>query len=170
MQGNDCTDIMWRYFCSGLSLGKMTDLSGKCAMAGRNIRRREPTVGQTPLYAGILAEFRTNEMEILVDNHEIFADAAARAAEEAAHPEQGVSHFCRDRSPGQKDGHGRANGRTSMSGAIIFGNFGCGLCCMANIYCTLTEHTCSPWDMYEYARQVSGYAPSRKIGASVGRI
>ena len=46
-----------------------------------------------------------------------------------------------------------------------FGNFGCGLCCMANIYCTLTEHTCSPWDMYEYARQVSGYAPSRKIGA-----
>ena len=36
---------------------------------------------------------------------------------------------------------------------------------MANIYCTLTEYTCSPWDMYEYARQVSGYAPSRKIGA-----
>ena len=36
---------------------------------------------------------------------------------------------------------------------------------MANIYCTLTEYTCSPWDMYEYAGQVSGYAPSRKIGA-----
>ncbi len=46
-----------------------------------------------------------------------------------------------------------------------FGNFGCGLCCMANIYSSLTEYTCSPWDMYEHARAVSGYSPTRKIGA-----
>ena len=31
-----------------------------------------------------------------------------------------------------------------------FGGFGCGLCCMANIYSTLTPYECSPWDMYEY--------------------
>lgn len=38
-----------------------------------------------------------------------------------------------------------------------FGGFGCGLCCMANIYCSLTEYKCSPVDMYEYAKKVSGY-------------
>lgn len=46
-----------------------------------------------------------------------------------------------------------------------FGNFGCGLCCMANLYGTLTDYDCSPWDMYEYARQVSGYSPTGKTGA-----
>lgn len=46
-----------------------------------------------------------------------------------------------------------------------FGNFGCGLCCMANIYSSLTQYTCSPWDMYEHARAVSGYSPTRKVGA-----
>lgn len=38
-----------------------------------------------------------------------------------------------------------------------FGAFGCGLCCMANIYCSLTDYRCSPADMYEYAKKVSGY-------------
>lgn len=46
-----------------------------------------------------------------------------------------------------------------------FGGFGCGLCCMANIYSTLTPYECSPWDMYEYATTVSGYYPTRKSGA-----
>lgn len=46
-----------------------------------------------------------------------------------------------------------------------FGNFGCGLCCMANIYNTLSSYEVSPWDMCEYAMTVSGYAPGRKIGA-----
>lgn len=38
-----------------------------------------------------------------------------------------------------------------------FGGFGCGLCCMANIYCSLTEYRCSPVDMYEYAKKESMY-------------
>lgn len=46
-----------------------------------------------------------------------------------------------------------------------FGGFGCGLCCMANIYSTLTPYECSPWDMYEYATQVSAYYPTGKSGA-----
>ncbi len=46
-----------------------------------------------------------------------------------------------------------------------FGNFGCGLCCMANIYDTLSTYEVSPWDMCEYAMEVSGYAPRRKSGA-----
>lgn len=38
-----------------------------------------------------------------------------------------------------------------------FGGFGCGLCCMANIYNTFTKYECSPIDMYEYAKKTSGY-------------
>lgn len=46
-----------------------------------------------------------------------------------------------------------------------FGGFGCGLCCMANIYSTLTGYECSPLDMYEYATQVSAYYPTKESGA-----
>lgn len=38
-----------------------------------------------------------------------------------------------------------------------FGAFGCGLCCMANIYSSLSPYRSSPLDMYEYAKEVSGY-------------
>ncbi len=46
-----------------------------------------------------------------------------------------------------------------------FGGFGCGLCCMANIYSTLSPYECSPWGMYEYATAISLYYPSRESGA-----
>lgn len=46
-----------------------------------------------------------------------------------------------------------------------FGGFGCGLCCMANIYSTISDYECSPLDMFEFAKEISGYSPSRKIGA-----
>ncbi len=38
-----------------------------------------------------------------------------------------------------------------------FGGFGCGLCCMANIYCSLTDYRCSPIDMYKYAKKMTEY-------------
>lgn len=46
-----------------------------------------------------------------------------------------------------------------------FGGFGCGMCCMANIYSTISPYICSPWDMFEYATQVTYYYPSRQGGA-----
>lgn len=116
---------------------------------------------QTPLYAGIYAEISENEMALLAEHRE----ELAAAAERAAHPETGVYTFLQ----GPKSwGEGRTwSGEWSNEYVKenYFGNFGCGLCCMANIYCTFTDYTCSPWDMYEYARQVSGYAPTRKVGA-----
>ena len=38
-----------------------------------------------------------------------------------------------------------------------FGGFGCGLCCMANIYTSFTPYACSPVDMYKYAQKASEY-------------
>lgn len=47
----------------------------------------------------------------------------------------------------------------------LFGSFGCGLCCIANIYSTITDYECSPLDMFEFALENTGYSPTRKIGA-----
>ncbi len=46
-----------------------------------------------------------------------------------------------------------------------FGGFGCGLCCLANIYDTLSPYEVSPWDMCEYARTVTNYTPTGEAGA-----
>lgn len=39
-----------------------------------------------------------------------------------------------------------------------FGAFGCGLCCMANIYTTFSGYECSPIDIYEYAKRKTEYS------------
>lgn len=46
-----------------------------------------------------------------------------------------------------------------------FSVFGCGLCDLANIYSTLSPYECSPIDMYDHAREVSGYSPGAGYGA-----
>ncbi len=46
-----------------------------------------------------------------------------------------------------------------------FGGFGCGLCCIANIYDTLSPYEASPVDTYEYAKEVSSYCPTAGSGA-----
>ncbi len=38
-----------------------------------------------------------------------------------------------------------------------FGAFGCGFCCMANIYSTMTEYKCTPLQMYEHSKKVTLY-------------
>ena len=50
-------------------------------------------------------------------------------------------------------------------GGQNFSVFGCGLCDLANIYSTLTDYDCSPVDMFHYACEASGYAPSYESGA-----
>lgn len=115
----------------------------------------------TELYAGVMAEFRNNEVAYVQENQELLVMAAL----EQKLTEDKVYTFLQ----GPKSW---SNGVT-WSGewcykyvkGNYFGGFGCGLCCMANIYSTLTDYTCSPLDMYEYATQVSGYYPSKKSGA-----
>ncbi len=46
-----------------------------------------------------------------------------------------------------------------------FGSFGCGFCCMANIYSTLTPYVASPLDLYDLAIQVAGYEVTPQSGA-----
>lgn len=48
-------------------------------------------------------------------------------------------------------------GKTMYDGSS-FGAFGCGFCCMANIYCTQTKRKASPIDVYQYSKKHTGYA------------
>lgn len=38
-----------------------------------------------------------------------------------------------------------------------FGGFGCGLCCLANIYSTMSDYVCTPVDMYNFVKDSTGY-------------
>ncbi len=64
-------------------------------------------------------------------------------------------------------------GKTNWSGewcslvvnGNVFGAFGCGPCCMANIYCTLSGREASPVDLCEFAMSNTGYTVSWYSGA-----
>lgn len=47
-------------------------------------------------------------------------------------------------------------GKTMYDGSS-FGAFGCGLCCLANIYSTEATGECSPIDMYQYTKKHTEY-------------
>lgn len=47
-------------------------------------------------------------------------------------------------------------GKTMYDGGS-FGAFGCGLCCLANIYSTDAKGECSPVDMYHYTKKYTEY-------------
>ena len=47
-------------------------------------------------------------------------------------------------------------GKTMYDGGS-FGAFGCGLCCLANIYSTEAAGECSPIDMYQYTKKHTEY-------------
>ena len=74
-------------------------------------------------------------------------------------------HFYRDQSPGERDGHGPVNGAISMCAAIILAISGAD-CAVWQIYTVhfqvipVRRGTC-----FLYAREVSGYTPTKKIGA-----
>lgn len=114
-----------------------------------------------PLYAGVTAN-RWNVMDSVSLEE---PDHALVTAMSQVLPEQQVYSFLQ----GPKSWGERRNWAGEWSTESIrgnyFGSFGCGLCCMANVYCTLTDHICSPWDMYEYAKAVSGYSPTGRAGA-----
>lgn len=39
-----------------------------------------------------------------------------------------------------------------------FGSFGCGLCCLANVYSTISTYQCTPVDMYRFTKKNTGYS------------
>lgn len=82
---------------------------------------------------------------------------------ETPNPEEGVySYLQGPKSWNQGLDWSGEWGEAFMDGGS-FGGFGCGLCCMANIYSTLTPYRCSPVDMYQYTKQHTGYGGGMAI-------
>lgn len=50
-------------------------------------------------------------------------------------------------------------------GGKMFYSFGCGICCLSNMYCTLTGDTCTPDEMYQWAKDMTSYSPGPGGGA-----
>lgn len=129
----------------------------------QDVSVKEPvSVPQRGLYAGITEELGATEYAVVEANKEMLV-AAANQVDMLLEKE--VFSFLQ----GPKSwGEGRA-WSGAWSGEYVrgnyFGNFGCGLCCMANIYSTFSGNICSPWDMFEYAKKASNYMPTGSIGA-----
>ena len=97
----------------------MTDLSGKCAMAGRNMRRRELMVGCRHHYMQeFLQNFARMRWQFCRTTRRFLRKQQSVQRRRRHIRNRASTHFYRDRSPGQRDGHGRGSGRTSMSEAI----------------------------------------------------
>lgn len=115
----------------------------------------------SPLYAGVTAEFYNNGLAEIIQNEDMLVASASSLISR----ETKIYSFLQGPKSWGKGLAWSGEWSNEYVKGRYFGNFGCGLCCMANIYSTLTDYSCSPWDMYEYAKQVSAYSPTSKVGA-----
>lgn len=98
--------------------------------------------------------------EIVESEEKDFASPSPAPTEEpiaTADPAAGIYTFLQGpKSWGSKLAWSGEWGDSSYNGGR-FGAFGCGLCCMANIYSSETEYECSPIDMYRYSKKYTEY-------------
>ena len=116
---------------------------------------KEPP-SQNSVYAGVSAQlFQYDEMiasgEILAYAPELTEDDSYTFLQGPKSWAKGIpwsGEWCMEYAKGQ-----------------YFGSFGCGFCCIANLYSTFSDYECSPLDVYRYAMEVTGYAPARQNAA-----
>ena len=51
------------------------------------------------------------------------------------------------------------------AGNQTFSQFGCGICCLSNMYSTFSEEECDPSLMYELCKEYTDYNPDSGVGA-----
>lgn len=85
------------------------------------------------------------------------------SVEPTVSPEEGVYTFLQGpKSWGSRLTWSGKWGKTVYDGSS-FGAFGCGFCCMANIYCTQTNYKASPVDLYQYSKKYTEYGGGSAI-------
>lgn len=108
---------------------------------------------------------QTTESAICVLKISEFAQKKEESIDEAIWMGSGVYTFLQGPQSWESGAAWSGEWCSFIANGNSFGNFGCGFCCMANIYDTLSAYEISPWDMCEYTMEVSGYTPTRKSGA-----
>lgn len=118
-----------------------------------------PAVHESELYAGLAARL----------SDELLKQAGSEEPQDIEDintaPEEEVYSFLQGPKSWEEGRPWSGEWAGNYTKGRYFGSFGCGFCCLANIYSTLTDKVCSPWDMYEYAGQVSGYVVTKKSAA-----
>lgn len=120
-----------------------------------NAGLKEPVVENTR-YAGISAQIHT--YECMIASGEILSYAPELTEDDVYTFLQGPKSWNRGVPWSGEWSLHYAKGQ-------YFGSFGCGFCCIANIYSTFSDYQCSPLDVYDYAMEVTGYAPTKKNAA-----
>ncbi len=152
-----------RILQAGLLVCGLTMLLAGAAVQGQNAGENniKPIVVDTKLYAGVMADVRNTEVAYVQENQE----QLVMAAMEDRLTEENVYSFLQGPRSWENEVPWSGEWCYKYVRGNYFGGFGCGHCCMANIYSTLTDYTCSPLDMFTYATTVSGYYPSKESGA-----
>ena len=119
MQGMIALILCVALFCSAAVSGKNDGSEWKMRMVGRNMRRRELMVGCRHHYMQeFLQNFARMRWQFCRTTRRFLRKQQSVQRRRRHIQNRASTHFYRDRSPGQRDGHGRGSGRTSMSEAI----------------------------------------------------
>ncbi len=87
----------------------------------------------------------------------VSGQAVFTAPEPTANPEDGVYSFLQGPKSWKQRRAWSGKWGVEFYDGRSFGGFGCGLCGMANIYCTLTPYKCTPFDMYQWTKKNTYY-------------
>lgn len=84
-------------------------------------------------------------------------EALQAEPEPTENPEDGVYSFLQGPKSWKEGREWSGRWGTEYYDGGSFGGFGCGFCCMANIYSTLTGYKCTPLDIYEWTKKKTSY-------------
>ncbi len=83
---------------------------------------------------------------------------ATPASAATPNPEKGIYTFLQGPKSWQRRLKWSGSWGTTFYDGGSFGGFGCGLCCIANVYSSFTKYRCTPVDAYYYAKKHTGYS------------
>ncbi len=86
----------------------------------------------------------------------VHAQTVSAEAIEAKPTDQVYSYFQGPKAWKKKMSWSGYWGKKMIDGQF-FGAYGCGACCMANIYSTFSPYRCTPVDVYQYTKKITEY-------------
>lgn len=148
-----CIILLFSIFSYGITSGKLDFLAPENKSLANDLPTSPTGDG---LFAGACAvTFQENKGiangEIAIDNYAFTEDKVYTFLQGHRSYSSGITwsgQWCQKYAKGQ-----------------YFSGFGCGLCCIANVYSTLSPYSCSPLDAYNFALDETGYNPTKSNAA-----
>lgn len=109
--------------------------------------------------------FIDHEYMLFYPDRDLLLKAEKQNEQEVVITEENVYAFLQGPKSYERKQSGAGDWALEIINGNSFAGFGCGACCMANIYSTLSPYECSPLEMCYFAMEHTGYQPTRKVGA-----